>query len=69
MQDVQHALKPDCIGRPVGIAVKVVPYLKNPTQPFEGFGIARVIAELSLEKSLADFDPHGGRECPEVLSA
>ena len=69
MQDIQHALEPDCVNCPVGIAVKVVPYLKNSTKPLEGLCVARMIAELSLKKSLTDFGSYGGRECSQILPA
>jgi hypothetical protein len=51
MQDIQHALEPYRVDRPVGIAFKIVSNLKNPAEPFEGFGVARMIAKLSLERA------------------
>ncbi|MGQ0683700.1 MAG: hypothetical protein ACT4OC_15130 [Bradyrhizobium sp.] len=69
VQDLQHALEPDCVDRPVGIAVKVIPNLENSTEPFEGPGVPRMIAELSFEKRLTDFSSHGGRKCPEIFPA
>jgi hypothetical protein len=69
MQDIQHALEPYRVDRPVGIAFKIVPNLKNPAEPFERFGVARMIAKLGFEESLTDFVSHGRRECPEILPA
>jgi hypothetical protein len=69
MQDIQHALEPYRVDRPVGIAFKIVPNLKNPAEPFEGFGVTRMIAKLGFEKSLTDFVSHGRRECPKVFAA
>jgi hypothetical protein len=69
MQDIQHALEPNCVDRSLGIAVKVVPNLENPAEPSEGLGVARMIAQLSFEKSLTNFGSHGGRECPQILPA
>jgi hypothetical protein len=70
VENVQDSLEADHVDGAIGVTVKVVANLQDPTaETLEGFGAGRMFSKLRLENALADLMPDFPWERPQVFAA